>query len=233
MNWKLPGGWLTRSNYWKEGIRINSEMLTEFIIMLPVLLISLVLHELAHGYVAYRLGDKTAKGHGRLTLNPVKHLDPLGSIVLFLTYFSSGGQMLFGWAKPVPINPGYFKSPQRGMALVGAAGPLTNFMLAASTALIMEYWLPTNELAMTAIFRVFQLNVILMLFNLIPVPPLDGSRILGVVMDRRTYIRWMQMDQYGPVFVMILLLGLMGPLNPVFSDVITGVYRLFLPSFGF
>ena len=190
-------------------------------------------HEVAHGYVAYRLGDPTAKNRGRLNLNPVKHLDPFGTLVLFLTFFGSGGHMLFGWAKPVPINPGYFKSPQKGMALVGAAGPFTNFMLAMASAVVLENWLPASEWAQTAIFMIFQLNVILMLFNLIPVPPLDGSRILGAFLNPRAYMRWMQMDQYGMLFMMILLFALIGPFNAIFFDALRGVYHLFLPSYVF
>ena len=194
---------------------------------------SLVFHEVAHGYVAHRLGDPTAKSRGRLNLNPLKHLDPFGTLVLFLTFFGSGGSMLFGWAKPVPINPGYFKSPQKGMALVGAAGPLTNLLLAMASAFVLEDFLTTSSMAQTVVFTIFQLNVILMLFNLIPVPPLDGSRIIGAFLNRQTYIRWVRLDQYGMMFMMVVLFLMIGPFNTAFFDVLRGIYQVFLPSYTF
>lgn len=208
------------------------ELLLQFAVTLPALLLSLVFHEVSHGYMALRLGDKTAQSRGRLSLNPLKHLEAFGTLVLFLTFFTSGGRMLFGWAKPVPINPAYFKSPQHGMAWVGAAGPVANFMLAAASALILENWLHTDGLMATAVFRVFQLNVILMVFNLIPVPPLDGSRIVGGLMGKKAYMRWTQLDQYGMFFIMLLLFFLLSFPGP-FYEVIRSLYRIFLPSYGF
>lgn len=211
----------------------SPQLFSQFFITLPALLVSMILHEIAHGYVAFRLGDDTASRQKRLSLNPLRHLDVFGSAMLFLTFFGSGGSMLFGWAKPVPINPGRFKDPQRGMMWVGAAGPVTNFLLAAVSALVLEKWTPSSQLLLTALFMIFQLNVILMLFNLIPVPPLDGSRILGGFLNRRAYMQWIQMDRYGMFFIMILLFLIIGPLQGAFSDVIRSVYRVFLPSFGF
>lgn len=208
------------------------EQILEFAVTLPALLISLVFHEVSHGYVAFRLGDKTASDRGRLSPNPLRHLDRFGTLVLFLTFFSSGGQMLFGWAKPVPINPRFFKSPQRGMAWVGLAGPTANFMLAATAALVLERWAHADTLLTVAIFRVFQLNIILMLFNLLPVPPLDGSRIVGGFMPPQMYMRWISLDRYGMLFVMLVLFFLISVPGP-FYDVIRACYRLFLPSFGF
>jgi Zn-dependent protease len=101
-------------------------LIVQFLIVSPLLLVSLVLHELAHGWVAWKLGDPTARAHGRLTLNPVKHLDTWGTIMLAVTFIGSQGSFFFGWAKPVPVDPRYFKDPQRGMMLVGAAGPAAN-----------------------------------------------------------------------------------------------------------
>lgn len=200
--------------------------------MLPVLLVSLVFHEVAHGFVAYRMGDKTAQSRGRLSPNPLKHLDPFGTLVLFLTFFSSAGGMLFGWAKPVPINPAYFKNPQRGMAWVGLAGPTANFIAAAGSALLLETWLHNDGLAAAVVFGLFRLNIILMMFNLIPVPPLDGSRILGAFLPRKTYMRWIQLDQYGMIFIMILLFAMWTFPTPL-NGAIAALYRLFLPTFGF
>lgn len=209
-----------------------SGLLLEFAVTLPALLLSLVFHEVSHGFVALRLGDKTAYSRGRLSLNPLKHLDRFGTLVLFLTYFTSGGRMLFGWAKPVPINPAYFKSPQRGMGWVGVAGPTANFILAAGSALFLENWIHTDGLLSMAVFRVFQLNVILMFFNLLPVPPLDGSRIVGAFLGKKAYVRWIQLDQYGMLFVMLLLFVLISFPAP-FQEIIRSLYRVFLPSYGF
>lgn len=209
-----------------------NQLILEFVITLPALLFSLVFHEVAHGIMALRLGDKTAYQRGRLSPNPLKHLDSFGSLVLFLTYFTSGGRMMFGWAKPVPVNPAYFKNPQRGMGWVGLAGPTANFMLAAASALLLENWFHADGLLQLAIFNVFRLNVILMLFNLLPVPPLDGSRILGAFLGKKTYMRWIQLDRYGMLFVMVLLFVLLSFQGP-FQELIRTLYRVFLPSYGF
>jgi Zn-dependent protease len=194
----------------------------------------MVFHEVSHGYMAFRLGDQTAMRQGRLSLNPVRHVDPFGAIILLLTFLSSGGRMMFGWAKPVPIHPGNFKSHQRGMAWVGVAGPLANFILASIAALVLRTVYPHfgGGLLPMAIFRIFQLNVILMVFNLFPVPPLDGSRILGAFLPPQAYIKWIQLDRYGMLFVMVLLFGLINFGNGLY-EIILPIYRLFLPSYGF
>ena len=117
---------MTRQRGWSV---LSDQSIHGFLLLAPVFIVSLTLHELAHGLAAYRLGDRTAKEMGRLTLNPIAHMDPLGSLILVVTYF--GGSFLFGWAKPVPVDPRNLRtSPQVGMALVGAAGPATNFVLA-------------------------------------------------------------------------------------------------------
>ena len=214
----------------------TSDLLLQFLITLPALLISMVLHEVSHGYVAYRLGDRTARQRGRLSLNPLKHLDKLGSLMLCITYFGSGGSMLFGWAKPVPINPGNFKDPQRGMMCVGAAGPAANLLITIASALALKtaYPYPVDSNLFMALFLVFRLNLILMVFNLIPVPPLDGSRIVGGFLSRQAYVRWIQMDQYGMMFVMLLMFVLIGPLGAGFSSFFASLYHIFLPaSYGF
>jgi len=148
---------------------------------LIVLLFSVVIHELAHGYVAYSLGDETAKFQGRLTLNPIKHLDPFGSIVLpLLLLVATGGQgPIFGWAKPVPINPYNFKDQKWGTLKVSIAGPLTNFAIAIIFGLIIRFFdfpvlAPFMELLGIVVFYNFLWGV----FNLVPIPPLDGSWIL-------------------------------------------------------
>jgi Zn-dependent protease len=173
---------------------------TNLLYRIPALLIALTLHELAHGYVAYRLGDPTAKNHGRLTLNPLAHLDPLGTLALLFVGF--------GWARPVPVNPHYLRGDRhRGMFLVGLAGPATNFLLAfiflyifaAFPALLARPHIPQ------IIYTTFIINVYLGVFNLLPIPPLDGSRVLSYFLSPRARYSYNQWEQYGPLLLMLLI----------------------------
>jgi Zn-dependent protease len=177
----------------------DSGLFVQFLLISPLLLVSLVLHELAHGWVAHRLGDPTAKMHGRLTLNPLKHLDLWGTVMLGVTFLGSGGSFFFGWAKPVPVDPRYFKDGQRGMMWVGLAGPVTNFAMALVAAgLIWLTYLYTSSFFLLDMFwMLFVLNVILGTLNLLPIPPLDGSRVVGGFLPRATYKRWAGLDRYG------------------------------------
>ena len=184
-----------------------------FLYLAPVIIASLVLHELAHAYVATRLGDPTPREHGRLTLNPIPHLDPLGTLMFGLTYFIS--PFIFGWAKPVLVHPGYFRRPQQQMALVAVAGPATNFLIALVCAAVLFH----GGIALDSdLFRVlaltYEVNVVLGIFNLIPIPPLDGSRIVGAFMNRATYARWSALDQYG----MFVIFGVIVFFNRAFSE---------------
>ena len=166
-----------------------------FLLLAPVFIVSLTLHELAHALTAYKLGDRTAKEMGRLTLNPISHMDPLGSLILVVTYF--GGSFLFGWAKPVPVVPENLRtSPQVGMALVGAAGPATNFLLAIASGGILAHSNLTGDTFQIVAYSL-EINVILGVFNLFPIPPLDGSRVIGGFMPRDVYRQWTSLDQYG------------------------------------
>jgi len=191
-----------------------------------------VLHELAHGWVAYLLGDPTAKAHGRLSLNPIRHLDRWGTIMLAVTFLGSGGSFFFGWAKPVPVDPRFFKDGQRGMAWVGAAGPAVNFGLAfAAVGLI---WLTyTWSLYVAQLFYMLMvLNAILGTLNLIPIPPLDGSRVVGGFLPRETYKHWAALDRYGNfVFIGLFLVMITVPqfYDATFGAVI-GFFNRFLPG---
>jgi Zn-dependent protease len=174
---------------------LSDQSIHGFLLLAPVFIVSLTLHELAHGLMAYRLGDRTAKDQGRLTLNPISHLDPLGSLILVITYF--GGSFLFGWAKPVPVDPRNLRtSPQVGMALVGAAGPITNFLIALIAGAVWAHNELTGDTARIVAYTI-TVNVILGVFNLFPIPPLDGSRVIGGFMPRDVYARWAALDQYG------------------------------------
>jgi Zn-dependent protease len=169
-----------------------------FLVLLPIVLVSLTLHELGHAYVAWKLGDPTAKEQGRLTLNPIAHLDPLGTLMFALTALIAN--LPFGWARPVPVRPGYFRRPKEGMAIVAAAGPTMNFLIALVCLAVIRH-VELGDLTAEVVENAYIVNIILGLFNLIPVPPLDGSRIVGVLMDRATYARWIQLDQFGMLVV--------------------------------
>jgi len=194
-------------------------LFVQFLTISPLLLVSLVLHELAHGWVAWKLGDPTARLHGRLTLNPLKHLDAWGTVMLAVTFLGSGGQFFFGWAKPVPVSPQYFKDPQRGMMLVGAAGPLTNYLIALVAAGLIWLTYTWSPWLVNALDILFILNVIFGTLNLIPIPPLDGSRVLGGFLPREAYARWVSFDRYGNlVFVGLFVVLITFP--AVFNDTI-------------
>jgi Zn-dependent protease len=205
---------------------IGSELVYSFLLISPLLLISLVLHELAHGWVAWKLGDPTAKLHGRLTLNPLKHLDPWGAVMLAVTFFGSGGRFFFGWAKPVPISPWQFKDPQRGMMLVGLAGPVVNYTLALVSAGLIWLSHTWSPIVVTrALFMLFALNVILGTLNLIPIPPLDGSRVVGGFLPREAYKRWITYDRYGN-YVFLGLFVVLVAFPVVFDATFGAVLRL-------
>ncbi len=213
--------------------------LLDLVFLLPILLVSMMAHEVAHGYVAFRLGDPTAKAHGRLTLNPIKHLDPLGTGMFVVTYLLS--PFIFGWAKPVPVSPYYFKNRQRGMLMVGLAGPVANFIIAVGLAVVLNLLHPAGSMLLsirggstlfTVLFVAFQVNVVLGIFNLAPVPPLDGSRVLGGFLPREAYARWVELDRYGMVFILLLLFVFQGPFFAVLRGAFGLVSRVLLPAYN-
>jgi Zn-dependent protease len=180
------------------------------IFSLIVLLFSVIIHELAHGYVAYSLGDPTAKYEGRLTLNPLKHLDPFGSVILPLLLFIAGSPFLFGWAKPVPINPYNFTDKKYGEIKVSIAGPASNFLLAIIFGLILRF-IPDSIILYNpgisiALGYIVAINIWLAIFNLIPVPPLDGSWILFSFLPASWQGAKVFLKQYGIVILVLLIL---------------------------
>jgi Zn-dependent protease len=189
-------------------------------------------HELAHGWIAYRLGDPTAKNRGRLSLNPLKHLDPLGTAMFIITYLFSG--FVFGWAKPIPVSPYYFKDRQRGMAIVGAAGPITNLILAVIFILLLNWIQPAVDSRWFLVFfLLFQINIVLGLFNLIPIPPLDGSRIVGAFLPRNAYEKWVAIDRYGIFVVFIFIWVFRNQFFDLMRWVIMGIAEVFLTNYTF
>ena len=197
--------------------------LETFLLLAPVVLLSLTLHELAHAAVATALGDSTARDEGRLSLNPLRHLDPLGTLMFVVTALVAG--LPFGWAKPVPVRPGAFKRPKEGMALVAAAGPATNFALALVALAVFEYGGLHGE-AREIVELSYIVNVVLGIFNLIPIPPLDGSRVIGIFMSRATYARWTELDQYGMIAVFALFFIFRDEFSTLLGDAIDGVTRV-------
>lgn len=200
------------------------------LLRLPIVFLAITVHECAHGYVAYLLGDRTAKMYGRLSLNPFHHMDVMGLICMVL--------FGFGWAKPVPVNPQYFKNPKGGMSLVGLAGPVSNFLMAAVFSVLyglLYRFFPTSESFLmeflSSLFAVgIMLNIGLGIFNLIPIPPLDGSKILACFLPNRWYYKLMEYERYAmPVLMILLFLGVLDrPLSFLQTHVFTVFWKLIL-----
>ncbi len=189
-------------------------MLLETPLVLVLIFFSVVCHEISHGLVAWKLGDPTAWRMGRLSFNPLVHIDIFGTILLPLFLLLMGSRFLFAWAKPVPVNPAYFRNRKQGMMLVALAGPATNLALAIAMSLLLRFGgsiMPAflaSALATTAL-----MNVILMAFNLIPIPPLDGSRIVANFLGGRLYWNYMRLERYGMMIVFgLLFLGVISRL---------------------
>ena len=212
------------------GVRVNTlqsiwngldwSYLLNIVLSVVPSLLCITFHEVSHGYVAYRLGDTTAKDAGRLTLNPLKHIDPMG--LLMMVVFK------FGWAKPVPVDMRYFKKPKQGMAITALAGPVSNLLLAMllllGARITIAHYVDTafcsgllNFLAMTA-----YMSVGLGLFNLIPISPLDGSKVLFAFLPDRAYMTLMRYEKYGMAVLFVLVW--LGVGNNILSE---GIYRVY------
>jgi Zn-dependent protease len=220
---------------------IDDNRLLDLVLFLAVLLPSVVLHEVSHGVVAERLGDPTARRAGRITLNPIRHFDPVGSL-LFPAVLAAAGQSVWGWARPVPVQPGYFRNPTRGMAWVALAGPATNLALAAvagrlgpfldlgggggsATAEAVVYWptlgigATTGSLWARVLFAFVLVNCALAVFNMLPIPPLDGSRLLPLALPPRGRELFNRVAPYGFLIIFLLVVALPGALSFVSTAV--------------
>ena len=185
------------------------------IVSLTVLLFSIVIHEVAHGSVAYSLGDSTAKDAGRLTLNPISHLDPIGSVMLPAFLIFLGGPVI-GWAKPVPINPYNFKDQKWGDIKVSIAGSLANFSLALVFGLLVMFTSLPESFLVVSLLVIFY-NVVLGVFNLIPIPPLDGSHILFSLLGERGFGIRRFLEQYGFFLLLLLIFIVPGGISWLFN----------------
>src|SRR3989304_2914605 len=208
------------------------ENATSFIIQIAILIFSVVVHEVSHGYAALALGDKTAKYAGRLTMNPMSHLDPVGSFLVSLMSFFLGG-FIFGWARPVPYNPYNLKNQQWGPAIVGAAGPLSNLCLALvfglmvrNSAFLIALGGPTASNFLQIATFIVILNLVLAIFNLVPIPPLDGSKLLFSLLPYQYRNIQYFIEQYGLMLLLIFIFFFSQIISPVvffLFRLITGV----------
>jgi Zn-dependent protease len=199
---------------------MNFPYILQAALMVVVLLFSIIIHEIAHGYVALLNGDRTARMLGRITLNPVPHIDPVGSILLPLLLLISQSSFLIGWAKPVPVNPLNFRNYRWGEFAVSAAGPVSNLALAAIFSALLRLGLENPGLTQLAYYGV-SINIILALFNLIPIPPLDGSHILALVLPRELARLYSHLQPVGFFLILILFYtGILGAiLMPLYRQI--------------
>ncbi len=194
-----------------------------------VLLFSVIIHEVSHGAMAYYLGDPTAKESGRLSLNPLKHIDPFGSIIVpLLLYITTNGSLVFGWAKPVPFNPMFLRKPKRDIGLVAFAGPMANLILAIVFGLVVRFssLFGFNQAVVKLLVYVVFINLLLAIFNLVPIPPLDGSKILFSFAPASWERNLLVLERYGMIFLLLFLFfgfNLIIPVIGFLLRVITGV----------
>jgi Zn-dependent protease len=191
-----------------------------FVAFLVAVIVAITVHEFSHAAVATMQGDRTPRSQGRLTLNPISHLDPLGSIALILAGF--------GWGKPVQFSPFQLRNRRAGAALVGLAGPASNFVLALLSAVALRLALEgsPNDFTLSLLGRLVTLNVVLGVFNLLPIPPLDGSRLLSIVLPQRHQGIIYFLDRYGIFLLLALLLFAPGLLTPFFDAITRFILRL-------
>ena len=199
------------------------EMTTQIVIFqIIVLIFSAIIHEYMHGWMADRLGDPTAKNLGRLTLNPLPHIDPVGSVLLPLLMVLSGSGFVFGWAKPVPFNPNNLRDQKYGPAKVAIAGPLGNFITAVFFGLILRF-MPIFSLQLNIFLQIIiYINLLLMIFNLVPIPPLDGSKVISPFLPYKWQVKFFEIERYGMFLVILFVFFAF----PVILPVIDFLFKL-------
>ena len=209
-------------NIFANGFSIES--IISVVLRIIVVLLAISVHEMAHGFAAYKLGDNTAKYDGRLSLNPLRHIDIYGALCML--FFG------FGWAKPVMVNPNYFKNHKRDMALTALAGPVSNFIMAFIGMFGLLYLCPLlpNVYLYKFFFMFAILNISLGVFNLIPIPPLDGSKIFLSLLPRRIYYEIMRYEQFG--FIVLIIALYLGVIDPILDIAVNGIYTLLFYGAG-
>lgn len=208
------------------------------LIFLILLIFSVILHEIAHGFVADRLGDPTARLAGRLTLNPIPHIDPIGTILLPLFLILTHAGILFGWAKPVPFDPFNLKNPRRDAAIISLAGPATNLLIAILSSLIIRLILVTHASGISFLVPILagllQINIVLGIFNLLPVSPLDGFKVVGGLLSDEQARNWYGLERYGMIFLLALIFPLLpgggSMLSAILGPAVNFISSLLLPS---
>ncbi|HBB64625.1 hypothetical protein A3K02_00910 [candidate division WS6 bacterium RIFOXYD1_FULL_33_8] len=194
------------------------------VVAVPSILVAATIHEYAHAYTAFKLGDATAKAEGRLTLNPIKHIDPIGFISMIL--------FRFGWSKPVPINENNFTKREFHTALVAIAGPISNILLVLLIALINYLLNPTQPLVVFLLYTFTTINVILAIFNLLPIPPLDGHKIVRAILPKNLRSYWEGLEKYSIILILLLILPF-SPLSKFVSSFIGNTLSSILSMLGF
>ena len=209
----------------------------EYIFFFIILIFSIIIHEVSHGFVADKLGDPTARLQGRLTLNPKPHIDLFGSIILPLILIISHSPMLFGWAKPVPFDPFNLKNPRKDSALISLAGPSANFIIAILFSIIARILVLINfsgfEFFYSLAVSTVLLNVVLGVFNLIPIHPLDGFKVVGGLLSEKQANEWYQLERFGIIFLLAFLflpVGGSNMLNLVLGPVIRFIIGVLIPE---
>ena len=218
----------------------TTEIIRGLIVSALPILIAIMFHEVSHAYVAFRLGDPTAKLLGRLTLNPIAHIDLFGTVIMpVLLYAMTDGRFIFGYAKPVPINPMNFKNPRKGMALSAAAGPVTNILLATASVILFKFVLipmaalspeGMRETVLKPLIMILdasvKMNLVLAAFNMIPIPPLDGGRVMTGLLPSKQALSFSKIEPFGFIIVLILIY------TGIASMFILPVIIFFLKIFG-
>jgi Zn-dependent protease len=205
-----------------------------FIIHFIILIFSVIIHEISHGFVADLLGDPTARISKRLTLNPIPHIDPLMTLAIPLLLIMSGSHVVFGAAKPVPVDPFNFREPKKDLALTAVSGPIANLLIAFCASLILRLYLNyagnTNiDLFFAVIVRyIVELNVFLAVFNLLPIPPMDGFKFVGGILPDNLASEWFSLERYGMVLLFILLFAFPSVINQFVFPVSTTIINLML-----
>jgi Zn-dependent protease len=197
------------------------QLVASFAISFSLLLVAMTVHEFAHGLAAYKLGDSTARFSGRLTLNPLAHIDPFWTVILPLVLFlSTSGHFVFGAAKPVPINYRALKNPKKDIIWIGLSGPLANLIFAFIISLVLKF-VPLSGIFVQLLLNLFLINIVLALFNLIPLPPLDGSRVVMGLLPERLSRQYISFERYG--FIILFALIWMGAFERVLWPMVISV----------